>query len=73
MASKSFRRFTGTKRKAKPEQALDYKNLSYIQGFLTPQYRILSRKRTGFAGRDQRRLAAAIKHSRFLGLLPYTA
>lgn len=73
MAGARFRRFGREGRKVKPDEPLDYKNLAYISNFLTPQYRILSRKRTGFSGRDQRQLQRAIKHARFLALLPYTA
>ena len=68
-----FRRFGRDANKVKPEEPLDYKNLAYISNFVTPQYRILSRRRTGFTGRDQRKLKAAIKHARYLALLPYTA
>lgn len=74
MASASrFRRFGKDARKVKPEEPLDYKNIGYISNFLSPQYRILSRKRTGFSGRDQRQLMNAIKRARFLALVPYTA
>jgi ribosomal protein S18 len=38
---------------------------------LTPNGKILSRKRTGFGGQNQRRLAVAIKNARFLGLMPF--
>ena len=36
-----------------------------------PNGKIQSRKRTGFSGQNQRKLATAIKRARFLGLLPY--
>ena len=68
-----FRRFGKDAKKAKPEEPLDYKNLTYLSNFVSPQFRILSRKRTGFSGRDQRKLMTAIKHARYLALLPYTA
>jgi small subunit ribosomal protein S18 len=68
-----FRRFTRERKSAKPEQPLDYKNVGYLQTFLSPQARIQSRKRTGFSGKDQRQLATSIKFARFLALLPYTA
>jgi len=69
---KGFRRF-GAAKHVQPEEDLDYKNLGYLSGFLTPQNRILSRRRTGFSGRDQRKLKLAIKRARFLALVPYTA
>ncbi|MCC6671762.1 MAG: 30S ribosomal protein S18 [Planctomycetes bacterium] len=54
-----------------PEEPLDYKNLGYLARFLTAQGKIYSRKRTGFSGQDQRKLALAVKNARFLGLLPF--
>ena len=72
MASK-FRRFGREAKKVKPEEPLDYKNLVYLANYMSPQHRIMSRKRTGFSGRDQRKLTAAIKRARFLALLSYTA
>ena len=59
------------RRSAKPDEPLDYKNVAYLQKFVTPNGKIFSRKRTGFSGQNQRRLANAIKRARFLGLLPY--
>lgn len=72
MAGK-FRRFGRDAKKVKPEEPLDYKNITYLQNFMSPQHRVLSRKRSGFSGRDQRKLTAAIKRARFLALMPYTA
>jgi small subunit ribosomal protein S18 len=67
-----FTRFTTRFRtNVKPEEPLEYKNVAYLARFLSPQGKILSRKRTGFSGQDQRRLSRAIKLSRFLGLLTY--
>ena len=73
MQNRGFRRFSRDAKKVEPEEPLDYKNLNYITGFVSPQFRILSRKRTGFSGRHQRKLQAAIKRARFLALIPYTA
>lgn len=73
--SKKFRRFGArdVKKRVKPTESLDYKNISYLASMMSPQYRILSRRRTGFSGKDQRILKLAIKRARFLALLPYTA
>ena len=68
-----FRRFGREKGRVKPDEPLDYKNVVYLQNYMSPQYRILGRKRTGFNGRDQRELKNAIKRARFLALLPFTA
>lgn len=66
-----FGRFGRGKAPTKPEQPLDYKNIDYLARFLSPQGKIVSRKRTGFSGQDQRVLTNAVKRARFLALLPY--
>ena len=50
---------------------MDYKNVAYLSKFLSPNGRIQSRKRTGFSGQNQRKLASAIKRARIVGLLPF--
>ena len=52
---------------------IDYKDTENLKRFLNPNGRILSRKRTGLAAKNQRQLATAVKHARFMGLLPYIA
>ncbi len=52
---------------------IDYKDLEILKRFLTPNARIMSRRRTGITAKNQRKLALAIKRSRFMGLLPYVA
>lgn len=59
------------KRVVRPTEPLDYKNIGYLATFVGPTGKILSRRRTGFSGQDQRRLTKAIKLARFLALLPY--
>lgn len=54
-----------------PEQELTWRNIEYLKQFVTSNGRIHSRKRTGFNGQNQRKLTIAIKHARFLGLLPF--
>jgi|JI102314DRNA_FD_contig_41_1958988_length_1432_multi_5_in_0_out_0_2 small subunit ribosomal protein S18 len=66
-----FQRFTRGKAKAEPEAPLDYKNLELLGRYVSPQGKIVSRKRSGFSGQNQRKLALAIKNARFLGLLPF--
>jgi small subunit ribosomal protein S18 len=60
-----------TRKRAEPEEPLDYKNVTYLAKFVSGQGKIQSRKRTGFSGQNQRKLAVAIKHARFLALLPF--
>ena len=49
---------------------IDYKD-DILKRFLSPNGKIMSRKRTGVTAKNQRALATAIKHARFLGLLPF--
>ena len=52
---------------------VDYKDTDSLKKFLNPNGRILGRKRTGLAAKNQRQLAEAVKRSRFMGLLPFVA
>lgn len=52
---------------------IDYKDVDLLRRFLSPNAKILSRKRTGVTAKNQRKLALAIKRSRYMGLLPYIA
>ena len=52
---------------------IDYKDTELLKRFLSPNGRIMSRKRTNVTSKNQRKLALAIKRSRFMGLLPYIA
>ena len=66
-----FSKFGRVKKQAPPEGPLDYKNIEYLSKLISPQGKIWSRKRTGFNGQNQRKLAIAVKHARFMALLPY--
>jgi len=50
---------------------IDYKDTDILRKFLNPHGRLLSRKKTGVSSLNQRKLATAVKRSRFMGLLPY--
>jgi small subunit ribosomal protein S18 len=52
---------------------VDYKDVELLRMFLTPHGQVMSSRRTGFSGKQQRALALAVKRSRFMGLLPYIA
>jgi small subunit ribosomal protein S18 len=71
--NKKFRRFGAEASNVKPDGELDYKNIPYLASLMSPQFRIYPRKRTGFSGKDQRKLKRAIKRARFLALIPYTS
>ncbi|NJP07185.1 MAG: 30S ribosomal protein S18 [Chloroflexaceae bacterium] len=48
----------------------DYKDVKRLQKYLTPQGKILPRRRTGVSAKMQRRLATAIKRARHLACYP---
>jgi small subunit ribosomal protein S18 len=52
---------------------IDYKDTDILRKFINPNGKILSHKRTGVTAKNQRSLANAIKHARFMGLLPFVA
>lgn len=66
-----FGRFGARRREVLPEEPLDYKNVAYLAKFVSANGRIQSRKRTGFSGQNQRKLASAIKQARMIGLMPF--
>lgn len=56
----------------KEKLAIDYKDVSRLQRYMSNRAKIEARRRTGVCAKHQRRLALAIKRARFLALLPYT-
>lgn len=52
---------------------IDYKDVDNLRRTMSPNGKILSRKRLGMTAREQRMLGQAIKRARFMGLLPYTS
>ena len=52
---------------------VDYRRADDLRRLLTPNGKILPRKRTGLNAADQRMVAQAIKRARYMGLLPYTS
>ena len=54
-------------------QHIDYKDTEILKKFLNPHARLISKKKTGVSAINQRKLALAVKHARFMGLLPYVA
>jgi small subunit ribosomal protein S18 len=53
--------------------ALDYKNVSFLKGFLTERGKILPSRISGNCCKHQRALSTEIKRARVMALLPYTA
>ena len=50
---------------------IDYKNIRLLENYITESGKIVPSRITGTPARFQRLLARAIKHARFVGLLPY--
>lgn len=48
----------------------DYKDLENLKKFLSERGKIINRNRSGVCAKHQRKLALAIKRSRYLALLP---
>lgn len=80
LLKKKFRR--GSFRAAKhcrfcgsAEQAanIDYKNATFLRGFLTERGKILPSRISGNCCLHQRKLAREIRKARTMALLPYTA
>jgi small subunit ribosomal protein S18 len=52
-------------------QAIDYKDLNTLRGYITESGKIVPSRITGTSAKFQRQLAVAIKRARFLALLPF--
>ena len=57
----------------KQKIVIDYKNVDDLRRGMTPNGKVMSRKRAGLSARDQARLAQAIKRARFMALIPYAS
>ena len=53
------------------QQALDYKNVNFLRGFITERGKILPSRVSGNSTFYQRKLAREIKIARYMALLPY--
>jgi small subunit ribosomal protein S18 len=54
-------------------KTIDYKNLDLLKKFISERGKILPRRVTGTSAKYQRMLTQAIKRSRTVALLPYSA
>ena len=50
---------------------IDYKDVSVLQRYVSNQFKIESRRRSGVCSRHQRALAKAIKRARLLAMMPF--
>lgn len=51
----------------------DYKDTENLEKFLSLRKKIVGRQRSNVCAKHQRKLTKAIKHARYLGLLPYVS
>jgi small subunit ribosomal protein S18 len=54
-------------------EAISYRDVRLLQGFVAERGKIVPRRLTGVCTRHQRRLSLAIKQSRNIALLPFAA
>lgn len=52
---------------------IDYKEIELLKRFISSQAKIIDPRYTGTCVKHQRRLARAIKRSRFMALLPFVS
>lgn len=52
---------------------IDYKDTETLRRFMSVQFRIYPRRKSGLCALHQRRFSQAVKRARFLALLPYTS
>ena len=66
-----FRRKKMCKFSSDGANEIDYKDINMLKNYISETGKIVPSRITGIQTRFQRQLAKAIKHARFLGLLPY--
>ena len=64
---RKFCRFT-----AEGVSQIDYKDLDTLKAYITETGKIVPSRITGTRAKYQRQLSTAIKHARYIALLPYT-
>ena len=69
--SVNFRRKKTCRLNSEGASEIDYKNLGLLKDCISETGKIVPSRITGIQARHQRQLAKAIKHARFLALLPY--
>jgi small subunit ribosomal protein S18 len=70
--SRQFRRKRYCRFTAEGITEIDYKDLNLLKAYVSESGKIVPSRITGTAAKYQRQLSTAIKHARFLALLPYT-
>lgn len=70
--SRQFRRKKYCRFTAEGITEIDYKDLNLLKAYVSESGKIVPSRITGTNAKYQRQLASAIKHARYLALLPYT-
>ncbi|MBF0254893.1 MAG: 30S ribosomal protein S18 [Gammaproteobacteria bacterium] len=70
--SRQFRRKKYCRFTAEGITEIDYKDLNLLKAYVSESGKIVPSRITGTTAKYQRQLASAIKHARYLALLPYT-
>jgi small subunit ribosomal protein S18 len=70
--SRQFRRKKYCRFTAEGINEIDYKDLNLLKAYVSESGKIVPSRITGTNAKYQRQLASAIKHARYLALLPYT-
>lgn len=66
-----FRRKKMCRFSAEGSNEIDYKDINLLRNYISETGKIVPSRITGTQARFQRQLAKAIKHARFLALLPF--
>ena len=57
---------------SRAQKDVDYKDVETLRKFTSSQAKIKPPRKTGMCAKHQRLLARAVKHARYLALLPFT-
>jgi small subunit ribosomal protein S18 len=67
----NFRRKKASRIGSEASTQIDYKDVYALKSYITETGKIVPSRITGVPAKMQRQLAKAIKHARFLALIPY--
>jgi small subunit ribosomal protein S18 len=70
--SRQFRRKRYCRFTAEGITEIDYKDIGLLKAYVSESGKIVPSRITGTTAKYQRQLSTAIKHARYLALLPYT-
>jgi len=69
--SNNFRRKKSSRLGSDASPQIDYKDVYFLKNYITETGKIVPSRITGVSAKMQRQLSRAIKHARFLALIPY--